>query len=349
MIDLTDKNALALMNVNKCKYVHLETYFGGIPEGLTFNIFVDTNKLFEGFRRDFQKPIADKLIEERLDHNICAELLNWIVHYRRYFNRKNCRTKFFILHGNNRFPEKWNTKYNAHAKYLNFVIKKRFTPTASLASDIFVVNTNDINFDTDGISVPYIINHSLKIMRGGYNLIISDDDLAYQLLYQLPECSLLKLSSDSIKMIKGNIFNHLSKGYKTSLGDIPDWYINIYLALMGVNDIPPISKKLKKLQILKGLVTLVEEGLEPDDITAEKLYDVYNSHIDLALAEFVYDYNKRIKIIDNQKHFEKAPTYSLPNEIETQLLLGHKSNTDYDLLNELNTTHYESLIETIIL
>lgn len=350
MLDIADKNALALMNANKCKFIHLSTYFDNIDGGTTFNIIVDTNKIFEGFRRSYQKPMVDKLVGDKLDHNIAAEVMNWIVHYRRYFNRKNCRTKFFILHGTHAAPEKWNTKYSPHKKYLSFIMEKRVRPIASLAPDIYIINTDKLSVKMDGISVPYIISHALNNFKKGHNLIISDDDLAYQLLYQMPNASLLKLSSNSLKLVKGNIFDYLSKGYKTSLKNIPDWYINIYLALMGVNDIPPIDVKLKKLKILKGLADLAEQNNGNEkDITAIELYNIFHSDVDISVEEFESKYNTRINLIDNQRHLDKDNTFILANEIEEQLIDGHSVNNDHDLLNQINTSHYGSLIETIVL
>lgn len=335
------------MNANKCKFIHLNTYFEDIEEGTTFNIFVDTNKLFEGFRRSYQKPLVDKIVEDRLDHNLAAEIMNWVVHYRRYFNRKNCITKFFFLHGNTALPDEWNTKYKAHHKYLNFVMEKRLRPLSSLAPDIYVINANLLPVKIDGISIPYIISQYLKTLKNGHNLIISDDDLAYQLLYQVPNTHLLKLSSDSLKLVKGNIFDYLSKAYKTTLKNIPDWYINIYLILMGVNDIPPISIKLKKLMILKGLATLYSNNFNEYSLTPELVYEEFKSHIDLTELEFITKYNERLNVIDNHRHLLGDSSEVLANAIESQILEGNQ--TDFKLLNDINVTHYGSLIETIIL
>ncbi|BDH16476.1 MAG: hypothetical protein [Bacteriophage sp.] len=333
MFQPNDENALAILNISKVRYEVLDNTFEGLDNS-KLNIIVDMYKLFEGFRHEYLKINSNVIYENKLDHNLVAEIMNWVGHYNNYFEQKNCKVNFYLIYGHkDEFIDDplWNKKYDEYSKFLSFVIDKRLKTLTELTSNIFVINTNSSELMTKNVDRASFLYH-YKFPKG-IKLLITDD--IYLMQFVTNKFSIMRVRNDNCTILNytNGVLNSLGKDYKNgNLYSINDEYIKYYIALMGANGLEPIHTKIKKKAVL--------DLLNSHDFDKDTIYSHFSSKLDVTEEEFNKELNRRLKIIDISRFS------NLSEQLQHQIITQTKNNIeDKKFLAELNNQFFGNSIK----
>ena len=336
-------DASLLFNINKPKYEVMEDVFGDLNCSTvkTVTFLVDSEKLFQGFTKQFTSIAAEEVFKDKNTMGVAVEFFEWIIHWRRYFAKKDIKTKFYILHGTNdcileKVDPTWNSKtHHKYSKFIEFILEKRIRPIANSCRGIYILNTNKLSTPIDRARLPFFLNEQ-KITRNNV-IIITGDLLQMSPLYKLPKHHILRINNTTCNYIgQGKIFEYISKSYKTPITGVLDNLLPYYIGIMGDDTgLEPIAdtKIIRKSNLLKNLKEL------PVTTSDYNIPDILLSGFKLEgnIGEYRTRLVQRVEAINN---FNMLSI----NEADKLKLLAQLEDVspDWNELMGINATHLDN-------
>lgn len=202
------------INIHKLKYRVLEDIIPEFPSKFnTMNIVIDLNSLI---RRLFAPNNPVVITAPQHEVSLAASIINLVAHYREYFFRKELFTKFYLIY-NYDVPKNSEEYYKnyGHSYYRKISgkspttsdIANYVTRNISLAQDVlrYVNDANIINMNEvdQCVIAKYLLDN--KAEDNHINMIMSTDDLWFQLLNIPKTMVLYPKRDDSMIFLKGGI------------------------------------------------------------------------------------------------------------------------------------------------
>jgi hypothetical protein len=335
-----------LFNINKPQYEIMEETFGDLEGRVKVVTFlVDSDKLFQGFNKEFTAVAAEKVFKEKDSFGVALEFFNWIIHWRRFFTKKGIATKFYIMHGSEDYvlqnvDSEWGSTPNGkYSKFIEFILEKRIRPIANACQNIFILNTNLLETKIEKARLPYFLyehnftKNNVMIITGGLMQMTP--------IYRLPKHHILRINNTTCNFIgRGKVFEYISKSYKTPISGIPDDRLPYFMGIMGDTDsgLTPLadSKVIRKSNLLKRLKDI---PLTTDD---SKLSDAILSEfkLDSPISTYRSELNKRVSAINNFAtiSLNKADELSLIEQISL-------TSPNWEELMNLNATYLNNALD----
>lgn len=370
MLDERNENALALMNTLKPKYTLIKSS-NFKPSTNRILFLIDMNYILNTFRQDYLRGYASKIIEQRLDHNLAAEVINLLGHYRNY-----CSTvlqkyiDFYIFCGDeNSFLDNYfveenvsyvhNEKYIEElaytSKYLKFVIEKRLKPISKLISGVHFISPDYSNSDApmiDGATILHLFLDEILFKNKNPKVdlyMISNNPYWYSLCMGR-NINLLRVNNKKVESIHSSkLFKAFSDSTRCQNTTVHTNYFNCslthFLACIKTNEIlrkkdSPIPK-LTHTAVMKA-IEKVKDKLKniPSTELIEELSDTIGSNVvDKTLVEVLFKYYDK-KVIAEKIVYSDYYEYYIDNIVK-QL---KDSVADRVTLAEFNNKYYGDLI-----
>lgn len=346
-----------VFNTFKIKYEELNNKFEELNVIIEkpVSLYINLTSIMEKF---FNRNIIenDPIYKENY-MNMTIYILNLVLHYRRYlYSRRNQENKIFLIYKSPDISKQPEFSLLAHCINTNMKLIKELCPYIPgvyfIESDEYINECNiieylmlkDISSDNEFGRFHWIISRDITDVQVlGITNKSNRDILVTMLKYDI-----MRKENSSIYLYKGNIFNGLSKLYKskatgifesTRILDNMEESVNLIhiIQLLALDKLVPIRKSYRKI------ITTICNNLD-------KIYIGFITSIQKSEL-FRYLYSK--KEIDMMKDFldnNRLDKLFLSDFVKFNVLLFNKSDETYiesciyDLknrsLNEINNLQY---------
>lgn len=250
-------------NRKKIRYSVLDGLIDDNVLDTSVTMFVDMRYVLDIMRIEYYKDAVTRELVPN-SNRVVAELLNLIVHYRRYFvEKRSCRTTFVLLFDAGRidpFKAEANGRYGTSRfektvkpTYLGFVADK-IQRIAPCIPDLKVVNSGQHELSC----IPFIVADEVT---STHNVFLTDDPLIHQVSSSFRNFVGLRANGEHSRSVPRNrYFRYLFEKNKWAVKReddtaIDDSYIRLFLNLTGGDDECPVDefKNKKAVNLINKL------------------------------------------------------------------------------------------------
>jgi hypothetical protein len=332
-------------NRKKVKYSILNDLFEERILDTSVSLFIDMKYIFDLMRIKYYADMVEREFV-RDSNRVIAEILNFVVHYKRYFvEKRGCDLDVFLMFDAGDIPDKYKVgidpaydkvrmEKTIKPKFLGFVGEKmqRFS---HCIPDLYVINSGDVELTV----IPDIVQRVHNNTK--YNVFISNDPLIQQYSQTFKGFYNLHPNGENSKVVTTNgYFQFLYEKNKYAVKSAEelkthDSFIQLYSNLIGVDEVAAIGKfKSKKAIDLVNAVKRKHTIFNDYDVLTEGEYGF--SGEDIALMK------QRAPIFDVHAHSHLLSDADV-TMVETQIKAANKvSRDDFD---HYNTTAFDNRVE----
>jgi hypothetical protein len=276
-------------NRKKVKYAVLNELFEERILDTSVTLFLDMKYILDIMRIKYYAEMVEKELV-RDSNRVIGEILNYIVHYKRYFvDKRGCTLDVVLMFDDGGTPDKFKSQvvpeYDStriaktiKPKFLGFLAEKmqRFS---HCIPDLYVINSRDVQLTV----IPQVIKS--KISESKYNVFISNDPLIQQYSQIYKGFFHLQPAGDNSRVVTTNgYFAHVYEKSKYAVKNpdetkTHDSFVQLFMNLTGDDDVPLIENykskkaidlvnKVKKTHTLfNDYAVLSEFGLSEESIS----------------------------------------------------------------------------------
>jgi hypothetical protein len=330
-------------NRKKVKYSILNDLFEERILDTSVSLFIDMKYIFDIMRIKYYADMVEREFV-RDSNRVIAEILNFVVHYKRYFvEKRGCDLDVYLMFDAGDIPDKYKVSLDSgydksriektiKPKFLGFVGEKmqRFS---HCVPDLYVINTGDVELTV----IPDIVQKTTSGTK--YNVFISNDPLIQQYSQSFKGFYNLHPNGENSKVVTTNgFFQFLYEKNKYAVKDkeelkTHDSFISLYSNLIGADEVAAIGKfKSKKAIDLVNAVKKSHTIFNDYGILAG--YDISEEDIELM--------RNRAPIFDVHAHSHLLMDDDVM-KVVTQIKAANKvSRDDFD---HYNTTSFDNRVE----
>ena len=231
-------------NRKKIKYSVLDELVSDSLLDTTVTMFIDVRYVLDIMRIEYYKDAVTRELVPS-SNRVIAELLNLVVHYKRYLaEKRSCRAEFVLLFDSglpdpnkttvNELYGSSRTQKTVKPTYLGFLANK-VQRIAPCVPGLRVVNSRE----RDLTCVPLLVKDELTSV---HNLFLSDDPLFHEMSFEFRNFLNLRANGEHSRSIPRNkFFRHLFEKNKWTVKKeeetaIDDSYVRLFLNLVGGDD-----------------------------------------------------------------------------------------------------------------
>jgi hypothetical protein len=231
-------------NRKKIRYNVLEDLVSDSLIDTTATMFIDVRYILDIMRIEYYKDAVTRELVPS-SNRVIAELLNLVVHYKRYLTEKrSCRAEFVLMFDSglpdpakmaiNELYGSVRTGKTVKPSYLGFLANK-VQRIASCIPGLRVVNSRE----RDLTCIPLLVKDKLSSI---HNLFLSDDPLFHEISSEFRNFLNLRANGEYSRSIPRNkFFRHLFEKNKWTVKKeeetaIDDSYVRLFLNLVGGDD-----------------------------------------------------------------------------------------------------------------